>query len=220
MTYLALTFDLDGTLVDTAGEIALAVNQTLQGMGLPAQPEAAIARHIGAGLHATLDGVLQELGRAQQAGPRAWQELDAQYARLAGRVAQPYAGAADMLGALRAQGVRLACVTNKAQRFALQVLAGTRLAPLLDHVVGGDSLPYKKPDARVLTHVLRVLGVAAGQAAHVGDSATDVAAARAAGVAAWVVPWGYRGGLTVADLAADRVFNAFDDITTHVRHAA
>lgn len=218
MRYSALTFDLDGTLVATAGEIAVAINRTLAGSGLPTQTEADIARHVGAGLHATLDGVLAQLCPELPREPL-YARLDVHYGVLAGRVAQPYAGAADMLAALRGEGVRLACVTNKAHRFAMQVLEGTGLAPLLDYVVGGDSLPYKKPDARVLTHALHVLGATPVRAAHVGDSLTDTAAARNAGVAAWAVPWGYRGDLAMADLNAERVFDAFDALTTYVQAA-
>lgn len=214
----ALTFDLDGTLVHTAGEIAAAVNLTLAQLALPPQTEAAITHHVGAGLHATLDGVLAQLGHATP--PGAHTALDTHYARLAGSVAQPYPGAAEMLAGLREAGLRLACVTNKAHRFAVQVLRGTGLAPLLDDVVGGDTLPWKKPDARVLRQVCAALGVAPAQTAHVGDSATDVQAARAAGLAAWVVPWGYRGGQTVADLGADRVFDSFAALTRAVRQTA
>ena len=89
MRYGALTFDLDGTLVATAGEIAAAVNRTLAGSGLPVLAEADIARHVGAGLHATLDGVLAGL---QAELPRAplYARLDVHYAALAGRTAQPY----------------------------------------------------------------------------------------------------------------------------------
>lgn len=218
MRYGALTFDLDGTLVATAGEIAIAVNRTLAGSGLPVRAEADIARHVGAGLHATLDGVLTDLGAQLPRAPL-YARLDVHYAVVAGRSAQPYSGAAEMLTALRGEGVRLACVTNKAHRFAMQVLEGTGLAPLLDYVIGGDSLPYKKPDARVLSHALHVLGAAPARAAHVGDSVTDTAAARNAGVAAWVVPWGYRGDLAVAELNAERVFDTFDDIATFVQAA-
>lgn len=218
MRYGALTFDLDGTLVATAGEIAAAVNRTLAGSGLPVQAETDIARHVGAGLHATLDGVLTGL-RAELPRAPLYARLDVHYATLAGHTAQPYAGAAEMLTALRESGVRLACVTNKAHRFAMQVLEGTGLAPLLDYVVGGDSLPYKKPDARVLTHVLHVLGAASSRTAHVGDSVTDTAAARNAGVAAWAVPWGYRGELSMAALNAELVFDTFDELTTFVQAA-
>ncbi|MCA0177038.1 MAG: HAD-IA family hydrolase [Proteobacteria bacterium] len=218
MRYGALTFDLDGTLVATAAEIAVAVNRTLAGSGLPTQSEADIARHVGAGLHATLDGVLTDLSAELPRAPL-YARLDVHYAVVAGRSARPYRGAAEMLAALRSEGVRLACVTNKAHRFAQQVLDGTGLAPLLDYVIGGDSLPYKKPDARVLTHALHVLGATPARAAHVGDSLTDTAAARNAGVAAWAVPWGYRGNHTLAELNAERVFDAFDDLTTFVQAA-
>ncbi len=88
-------------------------------------------------------------------------------------------------------------------------------APLL--LIGGDTLPCKKPDASVLRHVLTEFGSTPGQAAHVGDSETDVAAARNAGVAAWAVPWGYNAGRPVAEAAPDRLFQSMSEITRLVR---
>jgi len=103
-------------------------------------------------------------------------------------------------------GVQLACVTNKERLHAERVLAATGLAHWFPTLLAGDTLPYKKPDARVLGELLRRQGVTAPQAAHVGDSSIDIEAARNAAVAAWAVPHGYNGGRPIAEAQPDRLF--------------
>lgn len=215
-----MSFDLDGTLVDSAGEIAQAVNATLGEAGLPQLPEARIRSFVGAGTHNTLRralGWLREDGVADVPPAEPWlAALDAHYGALAGRSAQCYAGCHEMLAALRAHGVRLACVTNKEYAHTLRVLEGTGLAQVFDCVIGGDSLPQRKPDARVLQHVLAQLGCAAERSAHVGDSRVDVEAARAAGLAAWAVPWGYDNGEPIALSGPDVIFDSLGAVADRV----
>ncbi|MCK6425149.1 MAG: HAD-IA family hydrolase [Burkholderiaceae bacterium] len=222
MRYSVISFDLDGTLVDTGAEIATAVNRTLAEFGLPPQPEATIFGFIGAGTRTTLQRTLDHLcerdgicvnERCRAAmGPR----LDAHYGDLAGTIAQPYPGALAALHALRLGGVRLACLTNKEHAHALKVLQGTGLLAAFDFVAGGDRLPHAKPHPQALQHVLDALGGEAGRAAHVGDSATDVEAARAAGAEAWFVPWGYTGGRRDAGREAHRHFTGLPEVADFV----
>lgn len=229
MRYSVISFDLDGTLVDTGAEIALAVNRTLAEFGLPRQPDALILGFVGAGTRTTLqrtldhlverDGVcVNERCRAAM-GPR----LDALYGAVAGSIARAYPGCQAALRALRLGGVRLACLTNKEHRHAVKVLQGTGLLEAFDYVVGGDLLPQPKPHPQALLHVLGVLGGEPPRAAHVGDSASDVECARAAGAEAWFVPWGYPGGPTVAGQDAgrdaDRHFTGLPEIADFVLSA-
>jgi phosphoglycolate phosphatase len=156
MRYSVLSFDLDGTLVDTAAEIAEAVNRTLAEFGVPRQDEERITRHIGHGARHTLlrvlaDLLLAEPDRADRLRPDAvLPRWEAHYGTLAGRQAKPYPGCAQMLRALRLGGVRLACLTNKEHRHAQQVLRRCGLASAFDFVLGGDSLPQRKPDPATL----------------------------------------------------------------------
>jgi phosphoglycolate phosphatase len=117
---------------------------------------------------------------------------------------------------LKDAGVRLACVTNKELRHAHKVLRAARLDDLFELVVGGDSLPHKKPHASVLRHVTAALNCDTQRAAHVGDSATDVEAARNAGVAAWAVPYGYNAGVAIAASRPHRIFDALSEVAEHV----
>jgi phosphoglycolate phosphatase len=142
--------------------------------------------------------------------------MDRHYAVTTGSSARPYGGCDQVLADLRQAGIRLACVTNKEIRHAVRVLQVTGLAGYFDLVIGGDSLPEKKPHASVLRHVARTLEVGLVQCAHLGDSETDVAAARNAGVAAWAVPYGYNAGRPIADAQPDLLFDDLPSVSRHV----
>ncbi|HSC62329.1 MAG TPA: HAD-IA family hydrolase [Caldimonas sp.] len=209
--FTLVSFDLDGTLVDTVTEIAEAVNRTLAELGLPRQAGDAVQRRIGAGTRELLLTLLRDLGREQGAvegldRDDALRRFDVHYAATAGTCCLPYPHVADALDRLRRGGVRLACVTNKEMRFTTPVLGACGLDRAFDLIVGGDSLTVKKPDGDVLRHVMRVLRARAEATAHVGDSRIDVEAARNAGVAAWAVPYGYNGGDPIEASAPDRLF--------------
>lgn len=223
MTPIVISFDLDGTLVDTAGEIAEAANLALADFGVEAQPLPLIARFIGAGTRTmmlrTLAHVLLERPHLADAmhPDRVLERLEHHYAITAGTRGRPYPGCEDTLRELRQRGVRLACLTNKEERFALRVLGATGLRAYFDIVVGGDTLPVKKPDRATVFHVLGALGGERDRAAHVGDSRTDVETARNAGIAAWAVPYGYNGGEPIARCGPHRIFETLPEVAAHVR---
>jgi phosphoglycolate phosphatase len=218
-----VSFDLDGTLVDTAGEIAEAVNRALESHALPRQPAVQIELLIGAGLHALIERLLAQLHARDPAPVQAldraalWRSLERHYGDVTGTLAVPYPGAAECLRDLAAAGVRLACVTNKEARHARQVLEAHRLHGAFELLIGGDTLPVKKPDPAVLRHVAAHFGAPLQRLAHVGDSAVDVQAARQAGVAAWALPHGYNAGVPVATAGPDRLFDDLPAVARHVR---
>jgi phosphoglycolate phosphatase len=226
MNWRLLSIDLDGTLVDTAGEIAEAANRALQSHGIARRPAEEITLLIGAG---TRELMLKLLARcfleqpelAARVQPEAVLEsLDDHYAQTTGTSAVPYPGCRETLADLKAAGVRLACVTNKEMRHAQRVLEVTGLSGYFDLVIGGDSLPEKKPHPSVLRHVAQRLGIPIECVAHLGDSATDVAAARNAGVAAWAVPHGYNAGRPIAEARPDRLFDTLPEVAAHVLGSA
>jgi phosphoglycolate phosphatase len=222
MDYDIVSFDLDGTLVDTAGEIAEAANRALGEHGLPARPPTEIAQLIGGGsrqlmmsLLARLDletPVLADKARADAVLDSFEQQLDTTL----GRASAAYDGAHEALARLKGAGVRLACVTNKELRHARRVLEAAGLDGAFDLVIAGDSLPQKKPHASVLRHVVAVFGGDARRTAHVGDSRVDVEAARNAGVAAWAVPYGYNAGRPIAEAQPQRIFPGLIAVAEYV----
>lgn len=202
-----VSFDLDGTLVDTAAEIAEAANRAIAEFGLPRQPLATLRLLIGHGAQALMRQLLASLG-APVAVDAVLARFEHHYLATTGTLSLPYPGCALTLQRLRAGGVRLACVTNKEARLTHRLLGHHGLAEAFDLVVGGDSLPQKKPHPSVLQHVAATLGVPLARLAHVGDSAIDVQAARQAGATAWAVPWGYNAGQPIDSAAPDHIFQS------------
>jgi len=127
------------------------------------------------------------------------------YQRRCGTRSHLYPHVRAVLGELRRRRVRLGIVTNKETRFTDAVLGQHALAPLLDAVVSGDSLPTKKPDPAGLVHCMNAFGTPAAHCLFVGDSGIDVAAARNAGVPVWAVTDGYTMGRPIAEHEPDRL---------------
>jgi phosphoglycolate phosphatase len=225
MNYDLISFDLDGTLVDTAVEIATAANLALTTHGIAERPLAEITALIGAGTRELVRRLLarcieEQPALAQRVGFDAvMASFDEHYAQTTGTLAQPYAGCREALLQLKQAGVRLACTTNKELRHTDRVLAVTGLDGFFDLVIGGDSLPEKKPHRSVLLHVMHALNASAERTAHVGDSSIDVQAARNAGVRAWAVPYGYNGGQPIESANPDRIFPGLLDVARHALNA-
>ncbi len=213
----ALLFDLDGTLIDTAPEIALALNRTLRWLGQPEADDDTVRGWIGDGARALLEKALG--GPASEA---VWQRFSFEYEAACGEASQLYPGVRGMLERLHARGIKLAVLTNKEARFAHKLLALHDITGHFDLLVAGDTLPFKKPDPRIIGHALAALDVPADEAALIGDSPTDVRTARAAGIRAWAVSHGYpqHGFADDAPDAWIASFAAFDPERTAAGAAA
>jgi phosphoglycolate phosphatase len=213
---LAYFFDLDGTLVETAPEIADAVNDTLRYFGWPEVSQEQVNHWIG---HGTKTLLIQAMAWVTQTTVEAvgqGQDLrdalpifDRYYQARCGTRSALYPQVRETLQTLRERGAKLAVVTNKEGRYTDTVLRVHALHSLFDIVVSGDSFAVKKPDPTSVIDCLARWGLQPGDALFVGDSHIDAATARNAGMAVWLLPYGYNMGESVHDCAPDRVINDF-----------
>ena len=208
-----IIFDLDGTLIDSAPHLGHALNRLLGDWGRPAVSDAVLRSLIGDGPR-----LLVERGFAAAGQPLPVEETDtalAHFLRLyAARPADPasvYPGVPQTLARLAAFGHPIGLCTNKPHAIARNLLGELGLLPFFGAIVGGDSLPQRKPAPEPLLAVLTALNGLKTQAVMVGDGPNDVAAARAAGVASILVTYGYAHG-NPAELSADRLIRHFTDL--------
>ena len=211
-----MLFDLDGTLVETAPEIMDAVNDTLGRFSLPLVSQQQVNDWIG---HGTLELLVQAL--ADRSGTPVEQVrtgdllrqmvpvYDGFYQQRCGTRSHLYPHVRETLQTLRAQGVKLAVVTNKESRYTKVVMDVHQLGPMFDVVVSGDTFPAKKPNPVGVAHCLAQFGVARERSLFVGDSSIDAATARNAGVPVWLLPYGYNMGQPIESCAPDRVIADF-----------
>lgn len=183
-------FDLDGTLLDSAPDMAATVNRMRAARGRPPMALEALRPHVSKGARAMSAAAFPELG-GEVPGEMIREFLDV-YEQELGRHGTPFAGVADLLAAIEAAGSRWGIVTNKPEYLARQVLPKLGWDSRSAILVGGDSLPERKPHPLPLLHAAQAVGVGTADCAYVGDDERDIVAARAAGMHAIVALWGYR----------------------------
>jgi phosphoglycolate phosphatase len=205
----AALLDLDGTLLDTAPDLAQAANRTLAELGLRELPESQVRDFIGQGVAVLVRRCLEASGGRTPDDAlfeSALARFAAHYERVNGSTSVPYPGVREGLAAMRAGGLRLACVTNKAARFAVPLLAARALDEYFDAVVTSDQAGSRKPSPGPFLVACERLGVSPDEAAAIGDSANDAQGARAAGCApVLLVPYGYREGRDVRSIECDGI---------------
>ena len=201
-------FDLDGTLLDTSGDLAAAVNHALTSVDRPALSVEQVKPMIGGGARHMLKQGLTATGGYDEA------MLDTLHARLLAYyeanicvLTRPYPGVVDALDALAAKGVTLGIVTNKIERFARTVLGELGLIDRFACILGGDTMSESKPSPMPIHEMVRQCGD--GRAAFVGDSIFDIQAGQTAGVPTVACSYGFLMQ-PVEDLGADAVIDGFD----------
>ncbi|MEM9602821.1 MAG: phosphoglycolate phosphatase [Pseudomonadota bacterium] len=215
----AVLCDLDGTLVDTASEIAAAVNDTLLNGGLPALESDRIARWVGHGARDLMRSVMAYVHdeSAAEAQVRAGFEatLDRfrrHYAERTGTTGELYEGVRACLSQCAATGLALAVVTNKDTAFARKSLAANGILDGFAALVCGDTLDTLKPDPAGVHAVLTQLGCAPSEAVFIGDSSVDVETARRAGVRVLAFSRGYNRGEPIERAQPDAVFDHWSEV--------
>ena len=211
LTIKAIMIDLDGTLLDTAGDLAIAANIMLRELGAEELPLATIQSYIGKGI---LNLVRRCLVSSFNNEPtpdflvQAMVIYEQEYAKKLCVATRPYPRVVEGLIAMKEAGFQLACITNKSEAFTLPLLRATKLLNYFDIVLSGDSLPKKKPDPMPLHHACQFFGILPNEMLLIGDSGNDTEAARAAGSYVFCVPYGYNEGRDVHELDCDRVISS------------
>ncbi len=211
----AVLFDLDGTLVDSAPDIAAAADRALADCGLPSRGIERIRAYIGGGADKLIHRCLTDRLDGIAERPLFDAALAAFFRHYEAGLTvstRPYPGVVETLQSLHARGYALGCVTNKPGRFTTPLLAALSLARYFDVTVAGDTLTVKKPDPAPLLHAMDALGTGLATTTMVGDSMADLSAARAAGMRVLCVSYGYSPTARLADHAPDALVDRMPDI--------
>jgi len=219
----AVALDLDGTLLDTVADLALAVNALLADWGERTVPLAQVRTFVGKGMGnlvrrtlAASRGIAPE-DVGEREADAALAGYQAHYSVVIGRETRIYEGVREGLARLSAMGLPLAVVTNKSSRFVRPHLAQADMERYFSLVLGADDLPTKKPAPGPLLHVAKTFHVPPARLLMVGDSVNDAQAARAAGCPVFIVPYGYNEGEPVQSLDADGIVPSLAAVADRIR---
>jgi phosphoglycolate phosphatase len=210
-----ILIDVDGTMVDSVPDLAYCVDELMKALDRPAHGEARVRNWVGNGVERLVRRAL--VGQLDGEPPeeefaRAYPIFVELYAVNTSVRSRLYPGVREGLDWLKSRGYRLGCVTNKAARFTLPLLTDLGVRDDFELVVSGDTLAVKKPDPAPLLHAARYFGVAAGESLMVGDSVSDVRAARAAGFQIVCVSYGYNHGADVGTAHPDAVIDSLVEL--------
>jgi len=205
-----IVFDLDGTLIDTAPDLVDTLNVVFAREGLPPVPYATARNLIGGGARAMIARGLEAEGRVL--APAMLEQMFADFiahysAHIADR-SRPFPGLVEALDALASRGCRFAVCTNKLERLSVLLLEQLKLAGRFDVICGQDTFGMQKPDPEVLRRTIAAAGGHLQHAIMIGDSATDIRTARAAGIPVIAVDFGY-SERPVAEFAPDLIISQF-----------
>jgi len=210
-----ILIDVDGTLVDSVPDLAFCVDEMMKQLGLPARGIENVRNWVGNGVDRLIHRALvnQLDGDADpelfQTARPIFLEL---YASNVSTRSVLYEGVREGIDYLRDQGYALGCVTNKAEQFTVPLLRDLGLFQDFGIIICGDTLPKKKPDPLPLLHAAEHFGVKADQAMMIGDSISDVKAARAAGFQIVCMSYGYNHGEDIRDYHPDLVIDTMTEL--------
>jgi phosphoglycolate phosphatase len=213
MSALTVVFDLDGTLVDTAPDLAATLNMVLASEGVPPVPYAAARNMIGSGARRMIERGLTAEGRTFTSVmvDRLLEDFIEHYAAHIADRSRPFPGVEDAMDKLAACGCRFAVCTNKYEQLSRLLLDALGLSPRFAAIAGQDTFGIRKPDPEVLRRTIRMAGGDLAHAVMVGDSAIDIETARSAGIPVVVVSFGYTD-IPVAELRPDRLIEHFEQL--------
>ena len=204
----AVIIDLDGTMLDTAPDFLVAINRMRAEFDLADLAIATIKRFVGKGSENLIHQVLAENFDEDQIAlhfDTALASYQKHYLAINGDYSSLYPDVIEGLRAMRALGLRLACVTNKPLAFTLPLMKKKGLTDYFDVVYGGDSFARKKPDPVALLQVCTDFDLPPSQVLAIGDSSNDAKAARAAACPVLLVPYGYNHGEAIQNVESDGI---------------
>ncbi len=210
--YKGYLFDLDGTLIDTAPDLHRALNHALAASGYPVVEESLTRDCIGHGGRAMITSALQYHGHSTERIEEIHTCFLEYYSNHIAVTSQPYPHVESTLRKLRDRGARLGVVTNKNSLLTQRLLAELRFDHHFDTVIAGDTAKRPKPAADPIDLALLRMQLTSRETLYVGDSNTDVEAARAAGVSVICVTYGYSHGISADQLGADGTIQSFLDL--------
>ncbi len=213
-SYDAVLLDLDGTLMDTIPDLAIAVNAMLTELDFATMPQSEISTYIGKGS----DSLMRRILATAQGGKPASEALFlrgrdiyyAEYHKINGDNAIIFDGVIPGLERIQSMGLKMAVVTNKNTEFTMPLLERTGLLRFMQGVVCGDTLLERKPNPAPMVHACSLLGTKPARTCAVGDSINDALSARAAGCSVLAVPYGYNEGQSVHTLDVDAIVDSID----------
>lgn len=218
-----ILIDLDGTLVDSVPDLAFCVDAMLARLGRPPHGEAAVRNWVGNGVERLVRRALvgQLSGEPEAADfDRAYPLFLELYRDNTSQRSRLYPGIREGLDWLKGNRYRLGCVTNKAAQFTEPLLRDLGVRDDFEIVISGDTLPRNKPDPLPLLHAAAHFGVDPAEALMIGDSVSDVKAARAAGFRIYCMSYGYNHGQDIRDFHPDAVMDSLVEVQGLLEGAA
>ncbi|VAW94867.1 Phosphoglycolate phosphatase [hydrothermal vent metagenome] len=207
--------DVDGTLVDSVPDLAFCVDEMMKQLGMPVHGETKVREWVGNGVERlTRRALIGQLDGEPDESlfEKAYPIFIDLYAENTSQRSELYPGVNEGLDYLQSAGYKLGCVTNKAAQFTLPLLKDLGIFDRFEIVVSGDTLAKKKPDPMPLLHVAEHFGVAPENAMMLGDSVSDVKAARAAGFQIICMSYGYNHGVDICDANPDAVLDSMVEL--------
>jgi phosphoglycolate phosphatase len=219
MTHFApdlILCDLDGTMVDSVPDLARGVDDMMASLGMPVRGVDKVREWVGNGVERLVKrALLNHLkGEPDEAlYEKALPLFKQAYAKYNGQGSIPFPGVIDGLDWLKAQGFKLGCITNKPGQFTLPLLKSLKLDTYFSLTISGDSLPKKKPDPMPLLYGAEYFKVPSSKALMLGDSISDVRAARAAQFQIICVSYGYNHGEDIRTAQPDAVIDSLTELS-------
>lgn len=218
-----ILIDVDGTLVDSVPDLTFCVDEMMKQLDMPLRGEALVRQWVGNGVERLVRRALigQLDGEPDEAlFERAYPIFIDLYSDNTSKRSRLYPGVREGLDYLHGSGYRLGCVTNKAARFTEPLLQTLGIYDHFAIVISGDTLPEKKPHPMPLLHAAEFFGVEPAHALMIGDSVSDVKAARAAGFQIVCMSYGYNHGIDIRDAHPDAVIDTMTQIRGLLEEAA